>query len=128
MFQVPEDLPQAQPETKEQSEYDGVDKLTDDVERQLVDCYQKPLEGPNYAADSQLPFARAYPSAAVRKPRSFYNYMGEDLVLVSDDKEGESSPHLTWATEASNAHDFFIPLSMQQHYSFTTVSRLPNTT
>lgn len=108
--QTTEDLPQAQLQMGDQSEYDRVDKLIDEVERQIIES--SPDEEAEEEGASPL-FNKAYRSAAVRKPRSFYNYFGEDTVPLLETDPDEILLRLAGSSSASTEHEAFLPLLFQ---------------
>ena len=106
----------------ERNEYDRADKLTDEIELQLIDCSQEATERANSAGTSP-PYNGAYPSAAIRKPRSFYNYIGEDLVPLLETDPDESLVRLAGGPGATTAHELFLPLQLQQKPSISPPPR-----
>lgn len=108
--QTTEDLPQTQLEMGDRSEYDRVDKLIDEVERQLIES--SPDEEAEEEGASPL-FNKAYRSAAVRKPRSFYNYFGEETVPLLETDPDDILLRLAGSSSASTEHEAFLPLLFQ---------------
>lgn len=96
----------------EQDEYDMVDKAVDEVEQQLLDFTPDVVESAG-VAQAHPPYTRAYPSPAIRKPRSFFNYMGEDTIPILDTVQDEDLLRLSGGSGATNSHELFVPLTIQ---------------
>lgn len=111
-------MPQPQGPLGAQDEYDRADKVADEVERQLLDF--APGVPADIASGGDRPSqAQVYPSPAVRKPRSFYNYFGDDLIPLLVTDRDETLMRLAGGPGASSAHELFIPLPIQQQQSAT---------
>ncbi|KAL8274388.1 hypothetical protein Esti_001710 [Eimeria stiedai] len=112
VMEVPQDAQRMQ-QLEEEDEFGRADKIVDAVERQLIDCSQASPET-GAVLGVHLPYTSAYPSLAIRKPRGFYNYMGEDVTPVVDTEEDEALMRLAGGPGASQIHELFVPLPIQQ--------------
>ncbi|KAL8449946.1 hypothetical protein Emag_003507 [Eimeria magna] len=112
VMEVPQDASRMQ-QLEEEDEFGRADKLVDEVERQLIDCSQA---APDTGALSRmhLPYTSAYPSLAIRKPRGFYNYMGEDVMPVVDTEKDEALLRLAGGPGTPKIHELFLPLPLEQ--------------
>lgn len=119
---APDDMPRPQLHLGDQDEYDRADKIADEVEQQLLEYVQE-APGHVVAGGGHVPYTRAYPSAAIRKPRTFYNYMDVDLVPLLESGHDETLVRFAGGPGAFTAHELFIPLPLQQQQS--TTSPLP---
>lgn len=99
-------------------EYDSVNKLADEVEQQLIDFRQEEASGAADAIGSGSGAAltprlnSAYPSAAIRKPRSFYNYFGDDTTPLLETDADEVLSRFAGGSCASTEHELFVPLEL----------------
>ncbi|CDI75157.1 hypothetical protein, conserved [Eimeria praecox] len=118
MLQAAPELPFSQMQMGAYDEYDAVNKLTDEIEQQMIDF---PQDEASEAADMNgsgpdtplltPPLNHAYPSAAIRKPRSFYNYFGEDTIPLLDTDPDEILYRFSGG-DASTEHELFIPFHL----------------
>ncbi|KAL8433967.1 hypothetical protein ACSSS7_003490 [Eimeria intestinalis] len=97
---------------EEEDEFGRADKVVDEVERQLIDCSQaSPERGTTQGM--HLPYTSAYPSLAIRKPRSFYNYMGGDVTPIAENEKDQQVINLAGGPGASQIHELFVPLPIE---------------
>ncbi|XP_026193150.1 uncharacterized protein LOC34620650 [Cyclospora cayetanensis] len=110
---APEDLPQSQLHPLDQDEYDRVDKLADEVGQQLIDSSLVESGAAPNLVGTRPSYSQAYPSGAIRKPRSFYNYMNEEFLPVLETDPDENLIRLAGGLGATTAHELFLPLPLQ---------------
>lgn len=118
-------MPRPQLRLGDQDEYDRADKIADEVEQQLVEHVP---EAPGHvgAGGGHVPYTGAYPSAAIRKPRTFYNYMDVDTVPLLESGHDETLIRFAGGPGASTAHELFIPLTLQQQQTTTSPQPPPD--
>ncbi|CDJ51725.1 hypothetical protein, conserved [Eimeria brunetti] len=111
------ELPLTQLQMGSNDEYDTVNKLTDEVEQQMIEFPQDDASGAESMAGSGStdlvpPLNSAYPSATIRKPRSFYNYFGDDTISLLETNPDEVLTRFAGGASSSNEHELFVPLQL----------------